>query len=463
MVEYATVIRGYPEHPTVRAGDQLALRVSTDAPELRVDLYRWGPEIVPVGSSGWLPGRAAPDHLPHHDWGVDGEGLAGEPLPGWPAHRLQISRECRPGVYVADLVEGEGRGKALAATPVRPDGRHSKALFVVKSPTPSASPSILYKLPLFTYHAYNCVSEEGWSLYSVPEAGRLPRDVPPSVSLRRPGGGTGGTPWDIGNFDPFDATPRQTFVHWDAPFVRWLEGNGYHVDYCTDLDLHLEGRSLLAPYRLLVSAGHDEYWTDAMRDSVERFVHGGGNVAFFGGNTCWWRVTFDDDWSFRRVAEWWDRAGPARPENSLTGVSFRNGGERDYDDHPVPVGYQVQHADHWLFEGTGLGDGDRFGDAPDEYLVGYECDGAHFDRAALEAGRPVTPTGEDGTPPSFVILGVGDLAPSGWGNGNRAATMGVFNAGGTVFNAATTDWARLLAAGHPVVDRITRNVLDRLR
>ena len=42
--------------------------------------------------------------------------------------------------------------------------------------------------------------------------------------------------------DPPDAhepgSRRQTFAHWDAPLIAWLEGNGYEVDYCTDLDLH---------------------------------------------------------------------------------------------------------------------------------------------------------------------------------------------------------------------------------
>jgi hypothetical protein len=31
-----------------------------------------------------------------------------------------------------------------------------------------------------------------------------------------------------------------------------------------------------------------------------------------------------------------------------------------------------------------------------------------------------------------------------------------------VFTAATTDWARVLAQGSPVVERITHNVLERL-
>jgi hypothetical protein len=44
-----------------------------------------------------------------------------------------------------------------------------------------------------------------------------------------------------------------------------------------------------------------------------------------------------------------------------------------------------------------------------------------------------------------------------------AATMGLLTRGGTVFNAATTDWARVLAGRcDPVVVGVTRNVLNRL-
>jgi hypothetical protein len=220
---------------------------------------------------------------------------------------------------------------------------------------------------------------------------------------------------------------------------------------------------LLCRYRLLLSAGHDEYWSARMRVNVERAVHDGHHVAFFGGNTCWWQITFDDEYTFRRACNWSDSPLPGHPENSLTGVSYRNGGERDRDDHPHPVGYQTQHTDHWVYAGTGLRDGDLFGDAPDQYIVGYECDGAHFDRELLRRGRPVRPTGDDGTPPDFTILGVGDASTSGWGLGNKAATMGLYRDNGTVFTAATTDWARVLAGGtSPAVDQITRNVVDRL-
>lgn len=448
----APVILGYPDDPTVTAGGRIVLRVSTDAPAFRVLVYRCGARTELVQATDWLPGRSAPRLLPFEDW-------------DWPAHALDVPADRAPGVHVAVLVEGDGRRWATPDAAPDPDARTARALFVVRAPA-ERRPRVLYKLPLLTYHAYNLALPDpgrAWSLYSLPDP--RPGGVPPTVSVRRPGGGTGGTPWDVFNHDPFDPSPRQTFRHWDAPFLAWLERHGVAVDLCTDLDLHRDP-ALLDGCALLLSAGHDEYWTDAMRERTEGFVADGGNVAFFGGNTCWWRVEFDDAHAFRRVANWWDPAGPDRPENHLTGVSFRNGGERDRDDHPVPVGYRVQHTDHWVWEGTGLADGDVLGGRPGEYLVGYEADGAHFDRSRTARGLPARATGDDGTPADFTILGVGDIAPGGWGNGNAAATMGLHGGGGragTVFTASTTDWPRLLAGGTcPAVEQVTHTVVSRL-
>lgn len=45
----------------------------------------------------------------------------------------------------------------------------------------------------------------------------------------------------------------------------------------------------------------------------------------------------------------------------------------------------------------------------------------------------------------------------------RAAAMTLLPLGrGLIFNAGTVDWPRLLGAGHDTVERITRNVIDRL-
>lgn len=90
-------------------------------------------------------------------------------------------------------------------------------------------------------------------------------------------------------------------------------------------------------------------------------------------------------------------------------------------------------------------------------------------------------TGADGTPRSFLILGIYLLDPvhhdfhhlkgGHWNcperepaiSGPRAATMGIHTAGGTVFTAGTTDWPVVCGRElDPGVVRVTRNVLDRL-
>src|SRR6185312_11691643 len=329
-----------------------------------------GAPMVSAGTTSWLPGRDAPAHLPFQDWGRPGVGLHGEPLAPWPAYRFRVPVGWPSGVYAAVLVEGDAAGRDRSHPDrTTSDGRDARALFVVRPDRPRAR--ILYKLPVLTYHAYNLIDGRPydpangsghWCLYNAPRPDELPRPVPAGVGLHRPGGGTGAVPYDFAtNPDPYDPTPRQTFAHWDARFVGWLEAAGYRADYCTDVDLHRGGRDLLDPYRLLVSVGHDEYWSDAMRDAVEGFTAAGGNAAFFGGNTAWWRVVFTDEVTFARVGFWHELG---RPENAMIGVSFRHGGERDRTDHPVPVGYRVQHAGCWVYAGTGLRDGDVFGDGP---------------------------------------------------------------------------------------------------
>lgn len=462
------MIQGYPDRTGVRAGEKLRLHVSTDNPHkrFRVDFYRQSEGLVKMGS---LDGQTGHDfaRLRHYEnW-------------GWPGYDFQIPNDWPTGAYIANLVETNNRGEQInSSKEINADGRDAKVLFVVKSNSPGQNAHILYKLSLTTYHAYNYSG--GGNLY----AGESSRDPVTKkrvnkVSIHRSGGGTGGAipDFDTGNnlpssFDPYDQrSPRQTFAHWDVPFITWLEKNAYRVDYCTDLDLH-EEHDLLTPYNLLLSVGHDEYWSDQMRARVEAFIGQGGNVAFLSGNTCWWHIEFCD---FAKCAD--EKLHPSafirdfktwknNPENSLTGVSYRNGGgwwrgERD------AVGYTVENADHWVYEGTGLRNGDVFG--ADEHLVGYECDGALFTRD--NHGFPV-PT--NGTPSDFVILGVGILAnpnvpDKGWqfearenqNQESHAATMGLYSRGGIVFTAATTDWTRVLTV-NPHVDRITRNLLNRL-
>ena len=145
--------------------------------------------------------------------------------------------------------------------------------------------------------------------------------------------------------------------------------------------------------------------------------------------------------------------------------------------------------DHWAFEGTGLRSGDAFGER--DTIVAYEVDGCAF---TMQDGLPV-PTHEDGSPESLEILATaparlwsqeeqptryahepgelehvatalfGDAGPASVEKvADNHAVMATFTrpGGGTVFNAGVIDWTFGLKHGDPVVERITRNVLDRL-
>lgn len=282
--------------------------------------------------------------------------------------------------------------------------------------------------------------------------------------------------------------------NWERFFVAWAERSGYSLEYAVNTDLEF-CPEILKNYRLVLSVGHDEYWSAPMRDQLEQFVEGGGNVAFFSGNNLWWQVRSED--RGRALVCWKDfRQDPyyasgrydllttlwchhliGRPENRLTGVSFARGGYHNFFDQyrDSPGHYTVHQSDHWVFEGTGLKTGDSLG-AMDR-LVGYECDGCDFRWAS---GQPV-PTGLDGTPENFTILATAPAALSHADDSIRltskalygeetsreisqpgAATMGLYSRGGIVFTTGCTEWAKGLRGRDKTVECITRNLLDRL-
>jgi hypothetical protein len=256
--------------------------------------------------------------------------------------------------------------------------------------------------------------------------------------------------------------------------LQWAEKNGYVFDYCSTLDLHLDPQ-ILGPYRLMLSIGHDEYWTFEMRDQVEAFIACGGNVCFLSANTCYWQARLDFSngnrimycyketeagaghpdpvrTDPRKVTVRWYEAPVNRPETKLTGVSYEYGAGW-WNDPIVPAaryrGYTVVDASHWVFAESGVSNGDILGQGTsvDDAILGYETDAVGV-----------------GTPANFHTLATADL--SDWGPGGQAgkATMGIYRRNGVVFTAGTVNWAGGLRTDGTVtpVDHITRNLLTAL-
>jgi hypothetical protein len=433
---------GYADQLSYAPGDRVSFHVSSAAP-YTVEVARLGAKREVVWQSGDLP--AAPHPVPAD---ASAHGCR------WPAaFSLRVPHDWRTGYYAARLA-AKGPGTKSSAT---------ELFFVVRPRDPGTQTKILIQLATNTYNAYT--NWGGYSLYAY--NGRH------KVQGRRVS---------------FDRPVHSQFAQWELPFVRWAEAAGYMLDYCVNTDLQFRPE-LLRHYKLVLSVGHDEYWSAPMRDHLEAFVGDGGNVAFFSGNTCCWQVrtedngralvcwkqSFGDDPYYRLghhklLTTLWSHYLVGRPENTLTGVGFLWGGyHRSHGQFmDGPGSYIVHRPDHWLFAGCGLKRGERFGaNLPSYKVVGYECDGCELE---WKDGLP-HPTHRDGTPEGFEVLAT---CPARWHpddcewyerwekgrTGN--AVFGTYTRGGTVVTVGSTDWSHGLRGNDAAVVRITRNVLDKL-
>ena len=144
---------------------------------------------------------------------------------------------------------------------------------------------------------------------------------------------------------------------YDAGFVHWLARSGRAVDVLADEDLEriASGASLARLYDLVVFPGHHEYVTRHVFDVVERYRDLGGDLLFLSANNFFYRVERRGQAILGRMR--WRDLG--RPESRLLGVQYVDWNQdrwpnRDY----VVVGAERAP---WLFAGTGLRNGSRFG------------------------------------------------------------------------------------------------------
>lgn len=444
----ALYVEGYAGAVSVAQGQPVGLHVSVGAAAVfDVEVARLGAERVVVWGQKNVPGAEQP--VPE-DASANGC--------GWPETlKVPVGADWRPGYYEVTLKAADAGGKWTGR------GRRtaeSTAFFIVRAAKPGSESKILLQLATNTYNAYN-----NWGGFSVYAYNGLGKNQGHRVSFDRPA--------------------ASQFSRWERPFVQWAEAAGYELEYAANGDLEARPE-LLEAYKLVLSVGHDEYWSAPMRDHLEAFIGRGGNVAFFSGNTCCWQIRMEDEgraftcWkqSFAQdpvyqtadhatLSTLWGHHLVKRPENQLTGVGFLHGGYRNSHGQFMgePAEFTVHRPGHWMLEGTGLKAGDRFG--AKDTIVGYECDGSELE---WRDGLPF-PTGKDGTPASFEVLATCPVRwhPDDaewyerWEKGRTGnACLGAYTRGGTVVTSGTTDWAHGLAGGDAVVIRVTRNVLDRL-
>jgi hypothetical protein len=311
--------------------------VSTTAASFRVDAFRFGyyhgHDARLVWTSQQVPGerQTTVDTTP-------GTRMVTAP---WHPSLTITTTGWPPGAYLLRLDSATGAERYVPIT--------------VRSPTTSGLVVILNDNT--TWQAYNTWG--GYSLYQGPDG--LSADRGYAVSFDR----------------PYDGSGADRFLAFDQPAIALAERTGIPLAYETDVDLD-QHPGLLAGARAVISLGHDEYYSAAMRTALTTARDTGTNLAFLGANAifrhirfaagdrviiCYKNAAIDPLYGKDNAGttQQWREAPDPRPESEVTGVF--------YECNPVSAAYVIYDPTSWIFVGTGAYKGERFNG-----MVGPEYD-----------------------------------------------------------------------------------------
>jgi hypothetical protein len=435
-------IEGYASRASAAPGDQLSVHVNS-ATEFDIEWYR-------LGWYGGLGGRLVrvDRGLPARPGGsAQVDQATGRADAGWDVSvELEIPSDWPSGMYTAVVRPAVGKPGYIP--------------FIVKRGSGSPAP-VLFINAAITWQAYNTWG--GANLYDASTA-----DSPEISDGRRAVQVSFDRPYAVRDGAGYQLT-------WELQFVRWQEREARDVDYASDVDLELDP-GVLAGRRLIVFAGHHEYWSRPMRMALEAEVASGTNVLFLSANEVYWQVRLEPSplGPARRVtcykAAALDPVRLTHPE--LTTCRWR---EHPVNDPEAPLigqmyGHIVQrpadwvaiNTNHWLYEGTRLRDGDHLVN-----LVGQE-----YDTFFPELANPNTLLLAQS--PVEAVIGPDEPTLRYRSPDVHTATMYTADSGATVFAAGTFQWSwaidefgyrsyRGFATPYDErVVRMTRNLFDRL-
>ena len=370
--------------------ERMALRVLADTPSFALTFLRVGHGPDPSQRSDEMTGLPMADPI-----AIDWTG----------------KRSTRRTIVVQS---GEWPSGLYAAKLETEDGRVGFAPFVLR-PTDPGDERVAVVLPTNTWQAYNLYDSDGDGWGDTWYAGGKP-----PVVLDRP-------------YRDRGVPPR--FFRYDFPFLRWLEKTRRNAAFFADDDLEsfATGDDLRRLYDLVVFPGHSEYMTQHAYDVVERFRDLGGRLVFLSANNFFWKVEKRGQ-SLRRVAQW---RALSRPEARLCGVQYRM---NDDGTRQGPFFVPDVSVAPWLFEDTGLEDGDTLG----EEVGGFGIE--------IDTTTPLSP-------PGTKVLAV---IPNLFGPGLHAE-MAYYEteAGARVFSAGVLDFPAVLLhpVGFQLMDNLWRHML----
>ncbi|HEY6503024.1 MAG TPA: Ig-like domain-containing protein [Chitinophagaceae bacterium] len=261
-------IQGFATDISVNKGQTIRFKIEvTPAASYTIRIYRLGyyqgNGARLITNLGTFNGVSQPDGI-----GNSGTGLLD--CSNWSeSASWAVPATAVPGLYIAKLTKVSG-------------GASSHIVFVVRDDASTAD--ILVKTSDATWQAYN--NYGGNSLYV--GATSFPSGHAAKVSYNRPfltrnGGGGGGAMEDW-------------FMNAEYPLIRFLERNGYNLTYTTDVDMDRSTTAITpAKHKVIISSGHDEYWSLNERNKFESARAAGVHLAFFSGNEVYWKTRWEDN------------------------------------------------------------------------------------------------------------------------------------------------------------------------
>lgn len=188
---------------------------------------------------------------------------------------------------------------------------------------------------------------------------------------------------------PYDGDGSGQFRYMEQPLVTMMEKIGIDINYVTDFEVH-NNPSVFEQTKSIIVGGHSEYWTIAMRDSIDAAVAQGKNLVVFGGNTAFAITEING----RNISGRTPYRDISRPESMLLGAQY----------FALAIKKDLVSNNLWPFAGLGQ-------DAVIKGIYGYEADtalGTIGPGVQVSARSAISPT-EKG----YVAMSTYYNAPSG--------------------------------------------------
>src|SRR5215472_14086122 len=266
----STTIQGFADPFSVNVGGSINFKIKTSAAAYAIDIYRIGyyggdgarlitsltPNLSVSQNQPTCSTNTVTGLVDCGNWGVSAT---------WNVPTTAVS-----GMYFAKISRTDGTAGANQIPFVVTDNsRHSDVVYMTSDET---------------WQAYN--DWGGYNVYSGKATGS-----PWCCSAQNPGRAV-----QVSYNRPFatrsDTPYGQDFFYYaEFPMIQFLEKNGYDVSYISQIDVAQSGAAtMLEQHKMLMNVGHSEYFDASDRANITAARDGGVNLAFFTGNTRWWKT-----------------------------------------------------------------------------------------------------------------------------------------------------------------------------